>query len=208
MNTLAKVVGSSAIIFLASLALRAAADADIEPVDFVEEASAKGIAEIETGKLALEKSSNPQVRAFAEKMIEDHTKANQELARIAQGKNLEVADDAELLNRIKTSLLSVRNDEAFDAAYAKNQVTAHEQTIELFERGAKSKDTELKAFAREKLPKLQAHLTEARKLVSATDEDARGAAGYRDVVPTRDRDPVAPGSQPAPGSQQTPARGQ
>jgi len=189
MNTFKTVIGGSALLFFGALAANAFAAEGLSSVDFVEEASAKGIAEIETGKLALEKSSNNEVRKFAQKMIDDHTKANEELAKIAAEKNLEVADNAELLNRIKTTLLKARSDVSFDVSYAQNQVTAHEQTIELFERAARISDPELKAFAQKTLPKLQDHLNDARKLAVDTEKAYRDSPDYRDVVP---------GTQPAP----------
>lgn len=55
----------------------------VDAVDFVEEASASGIAEIETSKLALQKSASVDVKTFAQEMINDHTNANRELASIA-----------------------------------------------------------------------------------------------------------------------------
>src|SRR5690606_19791801 len=79
--------------------------ADDKLKEFVDEASAKGLAEIESAKLALNKSSAHAVRKFAEAMISDHTKANQELATIARKKKLEVADDPELMNKAKATIL-------------------------------------------------------------------------------------------------------
>lgn len=195
MNTLSRIIGSSAFFLAGAMAVYAHAD---DATDFVEEASAKSISIIETGKLALEKSSNAEVRTFAQQLIDDHTKANQKLASIASEKRLKVADNAELLNRVKASMLRVRTDASFDSSYAQNQVTTHEQTIEVFEKGTRLSDPELKAYAEKKLPHLQKHLTEARKLAADTEREYRDSPTYRDVVPTTDRDPVAPGSQPAP----------
>lgn len=195
MNTLSKIIGSSAFFLAGAMTVYAHAD---DATDFVEEASAKSISIIETGKLALEKSNNSDVRKFAQELINDHTKANQKLAEIAARKNLEVADNAELLNRVKSSMLRVRTDASFDSSYTQNQVTTHEQTIEVFEKGTRLSDPELKSYAEKKLPHLQKHLTEARKLAAETERQYRDSPDFRDVVPTTDRDPVAPGTQPAP----------
>lgn len=140
-----------------------AADAD----DFVDDASAKGIAEIEAGKSALQKSQSADVKKFAQMMIDDHTKANAKLKSIAAEKKLDVASDAELLDKAKKMILDIR-DESFDKSYANNQVKAHEQTIEIFKEEIKDgKDAELTAFAKETLPKLEAHLEAAKKLAAA-----------------------------------------
>jgi len=142
----------------------------IDAADFLEEASANGVAEIETGQKALEESQNAEVRAFAERMIKDHAAANEKMAKLAADKGLEISDEATLMDKARTMILQAREGESFDAAYANNQVAAHERTIELFERATRSDDAEVAAFARETLPKLQEHLEEARKLVESTPD--------------------------------------
>lgn len=135
----------------------------IDAEDFVETASAKGLAEIETGRMALEEGTS-NVHAFAERMIQDHTKANQELKEIARNANMEVADDPTLMDRAKALMLKLRDGESFDEAYIKNQINAHEEAIELFERASQSDNAEIRAFASEKLPKLREHLQMAKEL--------------------------------------------
>ena len=157
--------GLSALLLVLSLSV----NADVDAEDFVDEASAKGLAEIETGKMALRKGTSQQVKDFAQKMIDDHTAANRELAAIAKGKDLDVADDAELMNQAKAFILKQRDGESFDKAYANNQVVAHEQTIELFrEARTDLRDPELKAFVEKTLPKLEKHLRMAQDLARAT----------------------------------------
>jgi putative membrane protein len=141
--------------------------------DFVDNAAAGGIAEIETSRLALEKSSSADVKAFANMMITDHSKANDELAALARKNDIEVPDTTTLVKQAKEKILEVR-DESFDAAYANNQVKAHEETIELFKKEANTVTddkvkgaTELKAFAQKMLPALEKHLAEAKKLQAA-----------------------------------------
>ncbi|HLD66527.1 MAG TPA: DUF4142 domain-containing protein [Pseudomonas sp.] len=149
-------------LLLGAWAIQALGDS---PDDFVDEASAKGIAEIETGKMALEKSTSPEIKRFAEQMIKDHTQANQELADLAKRKNLEVATEAELMNKAKAMILELRSGESFDEAYTNNQVEAHEATIELFrEQSEDAEDPDIKAFATSTLPKLEQHLEMAKRL--------------------------------------------
>lgn len=136
----------------------------IDTEDFVEEASAKGIAEIEAAKLALEKARSEDVKGFAQMMIDDHGRANQQLKELAQRKNLDVSDDAELMNKAKAMVLKMRDEDSFDKAYMNNQVAAHQETIELFKRGVNVEDQEIAAFARETLPKLEKHLERAQRI--------------------------------------------
>jgi len=137
--------------------------------NFVDEASAKGLAEIETGKLALEKGTSEDVRVFAQKMIDDHTKANQELVEIvSQNEDLQLSDNATLMDRAKAMILSLRDGENFDKAYANNQVVAHEQTIELYQNYIdEGENADLKAFAQATLPTLRQHLEHAKQLAAA-----------------------------------------
>jgi putative membrane protein len=141
---------------------------EIDPDEFVDEASAKGVAEVETAKLALQKSSSSAVKSFAQKMIEDHTKANAALAAIAKTKNLEVASESELKNKAKAFILKQRDGESFDEAYANNQVMAHEETISLFKQGTDTGDAEINAYAKNTLPKLEHHLQMAKELAQKT----------------------------------------
>lgn len=141
--------------------------------DFVDNAAAGGIAEIETSRLALEKSQSADIKEFANMMITDHSKANDELATIAKKNDIEVPDTTTLVKQAKEKILDMR-DESFDAAYANNQVKAHEEAIELFKKEAntvtddKAKGaTELKGFAQKMLPGLEKHLDMAKKLQAA-----------------------------------------
>lgn len=139
--------------------------------DFADEASAKGLAEVQAGKLALEKSKSLDVKQFAQQMINDHTKANQELASVAQTAKVKLADDAALLDKAKKKVLEQRDGKDFDAAYANNQVSAHEETITLFEAYLRDgENTYLKAYAKETLPKLKHHLESAKSLQKAHPE--------------------------------------
>lgn len=160
-------ISATAALLFGFATMAQAAD-KVSANDFAEEASAKGIAEIETGKLALEKGSSAEVKKFAQAMIDDHTRANEELKALAKKKNLEVSDDAELMNKAKAMILQVRDGENFDKAYANNQVVAHEQTIKLFQQAVASDDAEVSAWAKKTLPKLEHHLEMAKKLQSQT----------------------------------------
>ncbi|SFE65851.1 DUF4142 domain-containing protein [Nitrosomonas sp. Nm166] len=141
---------------------------NIDAAEFVDEASAKGVAEIETAKLALEKGS-AKTREFAQQMIEDHGEANNRLAELARASNLKVSDEAGIMDKAKTMMLNVREG-TFDKAYATNRVEAHRDTIELFQRAANSNLGELSAFAKETLPKLEKHLEMAQELERSTPQ--------------------------------------
>lgn len=169
---MANLIQTSALALLMAIGSQGAFAAQ-DNDDFVEDASAKGVAEVEAGKLALEKGTSADVKTFAEMMVKDHTAANTKLKGIADAKKLEVSDNAMLMDKAKSMILELRSSKSFDQAYANNQVVAHEQTIALFKKeAAEGKDAELKAFATETLPKLEAHLTHAKELAKAHGGDA------------------------------------
>ncbi|SHL03333.1 DUF4142 domain-containing protein [Phytopseudomonas punonensis] len=160
-------ISATVALLLGLTGLAHAAD-KVSANDFAEEASAKGIAEIETSKLALEKGSHAEVKKFAQTMIDDHTRANDELKALAKKNNLELSDGADLMNKAKAMILQVRDGENFDKAYANNQVVAHEQAIELYQKAAASDDAEVSAWAKKTLPKLEHHLEMAKELQNQT----------------------------------------
>lgn len=137
----------------------------VDTDDFIQEASAKGIAEIELGKIALQNSSVPEVKAFARKMIEDHSAVNKDLRALASKKNMKVADDAELLAKAKNYMLKQREGESFDASYINNQIDAHKASIKLFKDATSSTDEDVRRLAATSLPKLEQHLRDAEALV-------------------------------------------
>ncbi len=162
---LMKQMGLTFVLVAGSISTAMAATSN----SFVDDAAQGGITEVEAGKLALEKSSSADVKTFAQHMVTDHTKANQELTALAKKLDIEVPDDAALTDKAKKAILEMR-DESFDKAYANNQVAAHEKTVELFQKEAASSDNaELKAFAAKTLPTLEAHLKMAKEL-QATHE--------------------------------------
>lgn len=154
-----KFAGIALLLGLASLQVQAATSDD-----FVDAAAEAGIAEVVAGNLAQEKSQNADIKQFAQKMVADHTKTNQQLGDIARKLDISMPDEAALTDKVKKMILEWR-EESFDKAYINNQVDAHEQAVELFRKEAESSDKpELKAFASEKLPALEHHLEQAKTL--------------------------------------------
>lgn len=166
-----KLLSTSALVCIFGATANMAFALDkIDADDFVDEVSAKGIAEVESAKLALQKSTAADVKAFAQAMINDHSAANKELATIASRKKLDVATEAELTTKAKKFVLEQREGESFNEAYANNQVNAHEETIKLFQQAAVSDDPDIAEFAKATLPKLAEHLKMAKAL-AATHHD-------------------------------------
>jgi putative membrane protein len=135
----------------------AAAAAGATPSTFVKNAAQDGMTEVELGKLALSKSSNDDVKQFAQKMVQDHGHADQQLASLAKSKGLTVPTQLDAKHEAMVKALSAKSGAAFDSAYAKDMAKGHTKAVALFEAASKSSDPDLAAFAQKTLPTLQEH---------------------------------------------------
>lgn len=158
----------------ADMRARKAAHAD---AGFMKQAAENNHAEVESGKLALEKASDPKIKAFAQKMVDDHGAKGKELMALAASKGVELPDGPSVMQKGKLKLLGTSKGESFDRRYAQTMgVTAHEDTIALFRQASTgASDPEVKAFATKTLPALEHHLEMARALPGAQDKEEKGA---------------------------------
>jgi putative membrane protein len=135
------------------------------PAEFIDDASAQGIADIEASRLAHQKSESKEVKDYTIVVINDRTTANQHLAKIAKQLDLPVAPREEVVEKAKALMPQMLEGETFDEAYAASQVKTTEQAIEQLQQTAQTTDVpQIKAYAEETLPKLQNHLQMARTL--------------------------------------------
>ena len=150
---------------LAVAATGAAHAQDMTAQKFVDEATASGMFEIDSSKLALKHTDDKGLDDFAQKMIDDHTKAGAKLESVAMAENLTVPK--EIMGKPAMLLKEVEDADgtSFQSVYAKNQVAGHEATVQLFENYAASgDDAALVSFAKETLPTLKMHLDMAKTL--------------------------------------------
>ena len=125
--------------------------------NFWSKAAQGGMAEVELAKLALQKSQNADVKKFAQTMVTDHTKANDELKGLATKKNVTLPTD---LGSHKSTLddLNGKTGADFDKAYVAAMVDDHEEDVDLFEDNTDNSDPDIKAFTTKTLPTLKSHL--------------------------------------------------
>ncbi|QIB51071.1 MULTISPECIES: DUF4142 domain-containing protein [Pseudomonas] len=165
MNTLrALTIGAATLGAAAFIYHKMSEQKSFGPARFIDTAAAKGFSEIEAARLALEKTNSVEVKSFAYKMIEDHLEINKELRQLAREKGHELDEETDLINRARSMLLSLREADSFDVAYADHQVAAHEQIVAIFQQGAQLDDFEVSNFAQTTLSKLEHHLKMARAL--------------------------------------------
>jgi putative membrane protein len=133
--------------------------------DFVKEAAMGGMYEVEIAKVAAQKASDAQTKQFAEQMIRDHGKANDELKAKAQAMKLEIPTTLDRSHRSKIDKMKGKNGDEFTKDYRSDMVSDHKTDVSLFERYAKGgENADLKAWAAQTLPVLQHHLQMAQDM--------------------------------------------
>jgi putative membrane protein len=138
--------------------------AGMSPQDFVTLATQVGMGEVELGKVALEKSSDPQVLQFAQRMIADHGQANEELVGIATKEGLAVPTIPGPATTAASKELESLSGAEFDSAYMNRMVEGNSAAVELFASAAWISDRVLAVFARRKLPIIKEHKTIAVRI--------------------------------------------
>ncbi|WP_316813782.1 DUF4142 domain-containing protein [Pedobacter heparinus] len=135
------------------------ADTGLNETTFANKAAVGGMAEVEFCKLALEKTRNAKLKDFANMMVKDHGKANEELKTIATAKNMKLPAALDQEHQAKLEELKSKSGADFDKAYAAAMVEGHEKTLALMVDGStKLQDAELKGFAAKTSPVVQHHL--------------------------------------------------
>ena len=147
----------------ASLAAEAE-DTPPAPSVFITKAALGAMTEVELGKIALKKSQDPQVREFAQRMVTDHGKANQDLASLAKSIGIKPPSGLDAEQRTMIANLEREDGAAFDRAYCEHMVLGHTKAIALFESASKASDPDIAGFAKKTLPTLKEHKQMAEQL--------------------------------------------
>jgi putative membrane protein len=165
MNYKHALVAAGMMGFVTAQAMAAVPSADRT---FATKAAQGGLAEVTLGQLAEQKGASPQIKQFGERMVTDHSQANQELQQIAQQENLSLPKQLDSKDRATEQRLRGMNGTAFDSAYSQDMVADHKQDIADFRKEAQSgQDPALKGFAQKYLPVLEQHLQMAEAATSA-----------------------------------------
>jgi putative membrane protein len=137
----------------------------IDEKRFVKDALLGGMAEVELGKLAVEKASTDAVKQFGQKMIDDYSKANDELKAIASKESIPVPDSLDSKHQSRVEKLSKLSGADFEKAYVKDQLKDHQQDVREFQEEAKSGiDPDVKSFASKTLPTLEEYVSLAKEI--------------------------------------------
>lgn len=126
-----------------------------------------GMNEISLSQTAVSKSTNEEIKSYAQKMIDDHTMAGDELKALAMTKNVTLPMAADAKHMAMNTKLEGMSGDKFDMEYMKAMVKDHEVTVALLKKESMSgKDAEAKAFAAKLLPTVQGHLEMAKTMMA------------------------------------------
>lgn len=137
---------------------------------FMMTAAAGGMAEVEMGRLALERASSDAVKQYAQRMIDDHTKANQDLMQVASSKGVRLPTGPDAKHMALMEKMRRLTGADFDRMYIKEAgIKDHQNMEKLFRNETiKGKDADVRAFASRTLPAVQDHLRMAREMSGMT----------------------------------------
>jgi putative membrane protein len=155
---------------------------------FLKEAAQGGMAEVQMGRLAAQKGQSSAVRQLGQKLVQDHSKANQELKLLASQKQVTLPTDMPTEAQSMLSHLKSLEGAEFDKEFKKHAIEEHQKAIQKFETAIQSADSDVKAFAEKTLPVLKEHLkvAEAIKAESETSTSTQ----------TQTQTPTQPETQP------------
>jgi putative membrane protein len=157
-------------LILPVIALGAAANPDSS---FYKDAAEGGIAEVQLGTLAQQKSSNPSVKEYGAMMVSDHTAAANKLQAIASSKDIKLPTSPSVEQLATKTKLEVLSGDAFDKSYIKGMIKDHQDDIAMFKKEAASgQDPDAKAYAIATLPTLEKHLKKIESIAAAAGINA------------------------------------
>jgi len=139
--------------------------------DFVNKAAQGGLAEVQLGQMVAGKAQNQAVKDFAQRMVDDHSKANDQLKQLASQKGITLPTDIDSSDKQFQDQLSAASGAKFDKMYMDHMVQDHKKDVSEFQSEAnKAADPDVKSFAQQTLPTLQDHLQQAQ----TTDKQLKG----------------------------------
>jgi putative membrane protein len=145
---------------------------------FMKKAAQGGMAEVQLGQLAAQNAADPGVKAFGQRMADDHSKANDKLKQVAAGLSYTLPTDVSAVDKAEAARLSKMTGADFDRVYIGYMVKDHKADVAEFKKEAASGHGDVKSFASETLPTLQEHLKMAQDLQSKVGGSKVSSKGH------------------------------
>jgi putative membrane protein len=158
-----KRVAASSILMFPFLAFAA----DVPDATFYRNAAEDGIAQVDMGRLALQKAHNQSVKDFGAWMIKDQSAANEKLKSIAESKNITLPANTSVAEMVAKEQLKGLSGASFDKSYVRGMIKDHQEDIAAFKKEAASgQDPDARAFASATLPTLEARLKKIQSIAA------------------------------------------
>jgi putative membrane protein len=133
--------------------------------EFIMKAAQGGLAEVNMGKLAKQNGGSDAVKQFGDRMVTDHSQANDQLRQLAEKKGIMLPSSPSIKDKRTSKMLQSKQGADFDKAYIHDMVKDHEADVAEFRREAENgKDPDVKAWAQKTLPTLEQHLESAKQV--------------------------------------------
>ena len=136
-------------------------------INFINQAAQIGMLEVQLGQLATQRASTNTVKQYGQRMVNEHTQANQQLMQLAAQKGVTPPTNLDNQHKAVMNRISNLSGANFDDAYMKEMIDSHNQAIALFQaQSQQGQDPDLKAWATKLVPNLQAHLQMANQMAA------------------------------------------
>jgi putative membrane protein len=137
---------------------------------FLKDALQGGMAQVRLGQLALQKSSNPEVKQFAQKMVDDHTRMGDQLKPIAQQIGVKIPDGPSKKDKATITKMEALNGDDFDKIYMKDMVKDHKSDLAAFQSEIDhGSNLAVKGAASQDAPIINQHLQMAEQINGKTN---------------------------------------
>jgi putative membrane protein len=140
---------------------------------FIKDAMQGNLAEIQMGQLAQKNAGSDEVKAFGKTLEGDHSQSNTKAMQVAAALKVTVPTEPGAKQKQTYERMAKLNGAAFDRQFAQHMIADHKQDIAKFEKAAKSKDTNVAAYASETLPTLHKHLEMAQSIAQGRKTSQR-----------------------------------
>lgn len=177
-RSLAPVAVVALVLTIAGTAAAQSRAASVSAADqqFMTQAAAAGLAEVELSRLAIHRADSDAVKHFGDRMMRDHSAADAELQRLAEQKGVSLPQELDATHRAAYDRLSTMSGPEFDQAYMVQMMSDHAEAVRLFQHEAQAgQDPDVRGWAATKLPTLQAHAQAAQQIHSQVAQNATGS---------------------------------
>lgn len=165
---------------------------------FLQSAAEINATEVELGRIATQKSSDPNIKKIGEDLMRSHTAANQQLQRLASSKGVTLTEQPTSAQRRMIDSLSQTSGDRFNKQFLRQTRISQERALALFERTSRrAQDPDIRTWAGKMVPSFQEHVAMLR---SGHPEAVAEKTNPTMNPPSQNQQPQR--SQPQPSGQQ------